>query len=190
MGQITAWLKYIRSPTRISVHCSPTHLVDIRSKILYEKGSYRMELSIFSHNMLRGLGTNRVPEREYQGFAHINNIVDLLPRQRFFVDVGIGGDGPASLKCARERLEFVSHFAELGSFQHDFEVLNRWTAPKTLHRWTLLVVQRRLNVRVKTYIVYSLDSEAGTAGPQRLFRHLSLAEGESQSIRGWDTALD
>ncbi|KAJ9357521.1 arylamine N-acetyltransferase 2 [Paecilomyces variotii] len=103
----------------LSVHYSPTHIVDIRPEVLYEKlmghngakgrGGYCMELSIFFHHMLRGLGfhvymtavrirprTDGVPGGEYGGFTHINNIVHLPSGKRFSVDVGFGGDGPIS----------------------------------------------------------------------------------------------
>ncbi|KAL2792940.1 hypothetical protein BJX66DRAFT_234110 [Aspergillus keveii] len=105
----------------LSVHYSPTHLVDIGPDVLYEKlmghegdgrrgrGGYCMELSIFFHHMLRGLGfqvymtavRNRgrkdgVPGGEYLGFTHINNIVHLPSGQRYSIDVGFGGDGPTS----------------------------------------------------------------------------------------------
>lgn len=75
----------------LSVHYSPTHLVDICPEALYEKmmgpdnrkrGGYCMELSIFFHHMLRGLGffvymtgvrnrarTNGIPSGEYQGWS-------------------------------------------------------------------------------------------------------------------------
>lgn len=74
----------------LSVHYSPTHLVDIHPDALYTKmmgalsngrGGYCMELSIFFHHMLRGLGfhvymtgvrnrtrTNGVPQGETQGW--------------------------------------------------------------------------------------------------------------------------
>lgn len=74
----------------LSVHYSRTHIVDIRPEVLYEKlmghdgargrGGYCMELSIFFHHMLRGLGfhvymtavrirprTDGVPGGEYGG---------------------------------------------------------------------------------------------------------------------------
>ncbi|KAL2845657.1 hypothetical protein BJY01DRAFT_180324 [Aspergillus pseudoustus] len=140
----TSYLEYVKSPTsypktddslralmrcqisrfpyeNLSVHYSPTHLVDISPDTLYEKlmgserdegrgrGGYCMELSIFFHHMLRGLGfqvymtavRNRgrkdgVPGGEYLGFTHINNIVHLPSGQRYSIDVGFGGDGPTS----------------------------------------------------------------------------------------------
>jgi hypothetical protein len=74
----------------LSVHYSPTHLVNIRPSTLYTKlmgplsngrGGYCMELSIFFHHMLRGLGfhvyltgvrnrtrTDGVPQGETQGW--------------------------------------------------------------------------------------------------------------------------
>lgn len=74
----------------LTVHYSPTHLVDIKPNVLYLKmmedpsrgrGGYCMELSIFFHHMLRGLGfrvimtgvrnrtrTDGVPSGEYQGW--------------------------------------------------------------------------------------------------------------------------
>lgn len=74
----------------LSVHYSSTHLVDISPKALYAKlmgthrsgrGGYCMELGIFFHHMLRGLGfhvyltgvrnrtrTDGVPQGETQGW--------------------------------------------------------------------------------------------------------------------------
>lgn len=74
----------------LTVHYSPTHLVNIEPDVLYRKmmeepnrgrGGYCMELSIFFHHMLRGLGfqvtmtgvrnrtrTDGVPSGEYQGW--------------------------------------------------------------------------------------------------------------------------
>ena len=74
----------------LSVHYSSHHLVNIDPGVLYQKimsnstdqrGGYCMELSIFFHHMLRGLGfqvymtgvrnrsrTNGVPQGEYQGW--------------------------------------------------------------------------------------------------------------------------
>ncbi|KAF3483851.1 uncharacterized protein GIQ15_03175 [Arthroderma uncinatum] len=77
----------------LSVHYSPTHLVNIRPDVLYTKmlgpheggregrGGYCMELSILFHHMLRGVGfnvfmtgirnrtrTEGVPSGEYQGW--------------------------------------------------------------------------------------------------------------------------
>lgn len=74
----------------LSVHYSPTHLVNIEPDTLYSKmmgpsnngrGGYCLELSIFFHHMLRGLGfyvymtgvrnrarTDGIPQGEYQGW--------------------------------------------------------------------------------------------------------------------------
>lgn len=74
----------------LTVHYSPTHLVDIKPDVLYRKmmevpsrgrGGYCMELSIFFHPTLRGLGfriimtgirnrtrTDGVPSGDYQGW--------------------------------------------------------------------------------------------------------------------------
>lgn len=74
----------------LSVHYSSTHQVNIKPDVLYQKmmgpnhggrGGYCMELSIFFHHMLRGLGfhvyktgvrnrtrTDGVPKGEYQGW--------------------------------------------------------------------------------------------------------------------------
>jgi arylamine N-acetyltransferase len=74
----------------LTVHYSATHLVNIEPHALYRKmmtspstgrGGYCMELSIFFHHMLRGLGfhvymtgvrnrtrTDGVPDGEYQGW--------------------------------------------------------------------------------------------------------------------------
>ncbi|KAL6821502.1 arylamine N-acetyltransferase 2 [Trichoderma camerunense] len=100
----------------LSVHYSPTHLVDIHPDALYTKmmgalsngrGGYCMELSIFFHHMLRGLGfhvymtgvrnrtrTNGVPQGETQGWTHINNIIHLPDGSKFSADVAFGGNGP------------------------------------------------------------------------------------------------
>ncbi|KAL6691362.1 arylamine N-acetyltransferase 2 [Trichoderma pleuroticola] len=100
----------------LSVHYSPTHLVNIHPDALYTKmmgalnngrGGYCMELSIFFHHMLRGLGfrvymtgvrnrtrTNGVPQGETQGWTHINNIIHLPDGSKFSADVAFGGDGP------------------------------------------------------------------------------------------------
>ncbi|KAJ6441313.1 N-hydroxyarylamine O-acetyltransferase [Purpureocillium lavendulum] len=102
----------------LSVHYSPTHKVDINPASLYAKmmeaphngrGGYCMELSIFFHHMLRGLGfpvymtgvrnrtrTDGVPRGEYQGWTHINNIIHLPCGAKFSADVAFGGDGPTS----------------------------------------------------------------------------------------------
>ncbi|KAM0244355.1 hypothetical protein ACHAP5_006371 [Fusarium lateritium] len=172
----------------LSVHYSHAHQVIIQPHVLFDKmmqapdkvrGGYCMELSIFFHHMLRGLGfdvymtgvRNRtrldgVPQGEYQGCA----------------DVAFGGDGPTSPlrmdECAKSiknlgsqevRLihkhipkqhfrgpklwiyqyrngasqEWNSYysFSDLEFFQEDFEVQNWWTAAKTLHRHTVLVVR-------------------------------------------------
>lgn len=74
----------------LTVHYSATHLVNIKPEVLYRKmmqdpsrgrGGYCMELSIFFHHMLRGLGfrvimagvrnrtrTDGIPSGEYQGW--------------------------------------------------------------------------------------------------------------------------
>ncbi|SPO06263.1 related to arylamine N-acetyltransferase [Cephalotrichum gorgonifer] len=102
----------------LSVHYSSTHLVDIHPEVLYEKlmgasnggrGGYCMELSIFFHHMLRGLGfrvymtgvrnrrrTDGVPGGEFRGWTHITNIVYLPSGEKFAVDAAFGGDGPTS----------------------------------------------------------------------------------------------
>ncbi|PWY67884.1 arylamine N-acetyltransferase 2 [Aspergillus heteromorphus CBS 117.55] len=105
----------------LSLHYSPAHNVSVSPGILYEKmmgpnrdggtgkGGYCMELTIFFHHMLCGLGfqtymtgvRNRprvdgVPGGEYTGLTHINNIVHLPTGQKFSMDVGFGGDGPTS----------------------------------------------------------------------------------------------
>ncbi|KAL2869824.1 arylamine N-acetyltransferase family protein [Aspergillus lucknowensis] len=274
----------------LSVHYSPTHLVDIDPHNLYEKlmgperigrrgrGGYCMELSIFFHHMLRGLGfqvymtavRNRgrkdgVPGGEYLGFTHINNIIHLPSGKRFSVDVGFGGDGPTSPLSLDEQGRAVQNlgrqevrlihdnipkqklkepklwiyqyrnapendwnsfysFAELEFFQHDFEVLNWWTSAKTLHRWTVLVVRFlrdgedvqysrdpdlpldndvkivgkvmlvdtvvKVNLGGKTSTVHSFDSEEGRLHALKVYFGISLTQEETQSIRGWDKALD
>ncbi|KAF9888068.1 N-terminal acetyltransferase [Aspergillus nanangensis] len=120
----------------LSVHYSPTHSVTIRPEALYQKfmgpyrdggngrGGYCMELSIFFHHMLRGLGfyvymtavrirsrVDGVPQGDFGGYTHINNIVHLSgtgtgttngdscsssSSQKFSVDVAFGGDGPTN----------------------------------------------------------------------------------------------
>ncbi|RDA94399.1 hypothetical protein CP533_2267 [Ophiocordyceps camponoti-saundersi (nom. inval.)] len=188
----------------LSVHYSRTHLVDIRPQVLYDKmmgpaangrGGYCMELSIFFHHMLRGLGffvymtgvrnrtrTDGVPGGDYQGWTHINNIIHLPCGSKFSADVAFGGDGPTlplamdgaatSMRnlgsqqvrlvhdvIPKQRLREPSlwvyqyrngadlewnsfySFVEMEFFQEDFEVQNWWTAAKTLHRWTVLVVR-------------------------------------------------
>ncbi|RDA85189.1 hypothetical protein CP532_2370 [Ophiocordyceps camponoti-leonardi (nom. inval.)] len=188
----------------LSVHYSRTHLVDIRPEVLYDKmmgpsangrGGYCMELSIFFHHMLRGLGffvymtgvrnrtrTDGVPGGDYQGWTHINNIIHLPCGSKFSADVAFGGDGPTSplamdgsatamrnlgeqevrlvrsvipKQRLREPILWVYQyrngagaewnsfysFAEMEFFQEDFEVQNWWTAARTLHRWTVLVVR-------------------------------------------------
>ncbi|KFH44949.1 N-hydroxyarylamine O-acetyltransferase-like protein [Hapsidospora chrysogenum ATCC 11550] len=102
----------------LSVHYSSTHRVDINPRSLYFKmmeaphygrGGYCMELSIFFHHMLRGLGfhvyitgvrnrtrTDGVPQGEYQGWTHINNIIHLPSGAKYSADVAFGGDGPTS----------------------------------------------------------------------------------------------
>ncbi|PYH95684.1 arylamine N-acetyltransferase 2 [Aspergillus ellipticus CBS 707.79] len=104
----------------LSLHYSPAHSVDVAPSALYAKmmgpdrdggtgrGGYCMELSIFFHHMLCGLGfqtyltgvrirprVNGVPGGEYFGFStHVNNIVHLPTGQKYSMDVGFGGDGP------------------------------------------------------------------------------------------------
>ncbi|OOF95545.1 hypothetical protein ASPCADRAFT_170266 [Aspergillus carbonarius ITEM 5010] len=102
----------------LSVHYSPTHIVDIRPAILYDKllgpnangrGGYCLEVSIFFHHMLRGLGfqtymtgarirprVDGVPGGEYSGIIHTTNIVHLPTGQKYSLDVGFGGDGPTT----------------------------------------------------------------------------------------------
>ncbi|XWW92236.1 hypothetical protein V2A60_000159 [Cordyceps javanica] len=102
----------------LTVHYSPTHLVDIKPDALYRKmmedtsrgrGGYCMELSILFHHMLRGVGfrvtmtgvrnrtrTNGVPGGEYQGWTHINNIIHLPDGSKYSADVAFGGDGPTA----------------------------------------------------------------------------------------------
>jgi len=85
----------------LAVHYSPTHLVNIQPDVLYEKmmgtnhrnrGGYCMEVSIFFHHMLRGLGfdvymtgvRNRtrvdgIPCGEYQGWFVHWSVFDLQP---------------------------------------------------------------------------------------------------------------
>ncbi|KFY96918.1 hypothetical protein V500_02263 [Pseudogymnoascus sp. VKM F-4518 (FW-2643)] len=102
----------------LSVHYSQSHQVSIQPNVLFTKmmapdhngrGGYCMELSIFFHHMLRGLGfhvymtgvrnrtrTDGMPQGEYQGWTHINNIVHLPCGSKFSADVAFGGDGPTS----------------------------------------------------------------------------------------------
>lgn len=78
----------------LSVHYSPTHLVNIHPQVLYDKlmgpenggrGGYCMELSIFFYHVLRAIGfdvymtgvrnrtrTNGVPGGTYQGWSGIS----------------------------------------------------------------------------------------------------------------------
>ncbi|KAL3951702.1 hypothetical protein ACCO45_013419 [Purpureocillium lilacinum] len=94
-GQITTF-----PYENLSVHYSPTHKVDIKPRSLYSKmmepphngrGGYCMELSIFFHHMLRGLGFH-----VYMTGTHINNIIHLPSGAKFSADVAFGGDGPTS----------------------------------------------------------------------------------------------
>ncbi|KAJ3482099.1 hypothetical protein NLG97_g7656 [Lecanicillium saksenae] len=101
----------------LTVHYSSSHLVNIKPELLYSKmmdtnrgrGGYCMELSIFFHHMLRGLGfrvimtgvrnrtrTDGVPDGEYQGWTHINNIIYLPDGTKYSADVAFGGDGPTA----------------------------------------------------------------------------------------------
>ncbi|KAL2814910.1 hypothetical protein BDW59DRAFT_176298 [Aspergillus cavernicola] len=143
----------------LSVHYSPTHTVNIHPEVLYEKlmglerdrggggggrGGYCMELSIFFHHMLRGLGfcvymtavrnrsrENGVPGGEYLGFTHINNIVYLSSDRQFSIDVGFGGDGPTSPLALNELGQAVQN---LGSQEvrliHDNIPKQRFKDPK------------------------------------------------------------
>ncbi|KAL4780601.1 hypothetical protein BJX76DRAFT_350862 [Aspergillus varians] len=183
-NQITAWLKHIRLPTayiehglstlmrcqisrfpyeNLSVNYSPTHLVDIRPEVLYEKlmggkgrGGYCIELSIFFPPHVRSRSrTNGVPGGEYQGFSHINNIVHLPSGDGPTSPLPLDEPGRAIQNLGRQEVRLIYQyrngsehewnsfysFAGLEFFQHDFEVMNWWTAAKSLHRWTVLVVR-------------------------------------------------
>ncbi|KAJ5344334.1 hypothetical protein MYU51_003117 [Penicillium brevicompactum] len=105
----------------LTCHYSSTQLAEIEPKQIYTKlmgcdatapscrGGYCLEVSIFFHHILRGLGfsvymtgvRNRlrkdgIPQGEYFGWTHIVNIVRLPNRQEFHVDAAFGGDGPTS----------------------------------------------------------------------------------------------
>ncbi|PIG86995.1 N-hydroxyarylamine O-acetyltransferase [Aspergillus arachidicola] len=103
----------------LSVYYSATRQPDINPDTLYSKmmgaeetgptgrGGYCLEVNIFFHHMLRGLGfevytvgarnrdrVNGVPQGDYGGWVHMANIVSLPTGVRYHLDVGFGGDGP------------------------------------------------------------------------------------------------
>ncbi|KAE8167364.1 hypothetical protein BDV40DRAFT_312665 [Aspergillus tamarii] len=105
----------------LSVHYSTTRQPDIHPDTLYSKmmgageigptgrGGYCLEVNIFFHHILRGLGfdvytigarnrdrVNGVPQGDYGGWVHMANIVRLSSGVRYHLDVGFGGDGPTS----------------------------------------------------------------------------------------------
>ncbi|KAE8373988.1 hypothetical protein BDV26DRAFT_300617 [Aspergillus bertholletiae] len=103
----------------LSVYYSATRQPDIHPETLYAKmmgtgddgptgrGGYCLEVNIFFHHILRGLGfevytvgarnrsrVNGVPQGDYGGWVHMANIVRLSSGIRYQLDVGFGGDGP------------------------------------------------------------------------------------------------
>ncbi|KAB8207678.1 N-acetyltransferase [Aspergillus parasiticus SU-1] len=103
----------------LSVYYSATRQPNIDPDTLYSKmmgagetgptgrGGYCLEVNIFFHHMLRGLGfevytvgarnrdrVNGIPQGDYGGWVHMANIVSLPSGVRYHLDVGFGGDGP------------------------------------------------------------------------------------------------
>ncbi|KAL7941253.1 arylamine N-acetyltransferase 2 [Trichoderma barbatum] len=137
----------------LSVHYSPTHLVNIQPDALYNKmmgpfsngrGGYCMELSIFFHHMLRGLGfhvyltgvrnrtrINGAPQGETQGWTHINNIIHLSDGSKFSVDVAFGGDGPTlPLRMDEEAAVYINLGNQDVRLVHDVLPKQRLSEPK------------------------------------------------------------
>ncbi|CAG7965402.1 unnamed protein product [Penicillium olsonii] len=103
----------------LTCHYSSTQLAEIQPQQIYTKflgdestsrrGGYCLEVSIFFHHILRGLGfevymtgvrnrlrTDGIPQGDYFGWTHIVNIVRLPSGQEFHLDAAFGGDGPTS----------------------------------------------------------------------------------------------
>ncbi|KAL8829903.1 MAG: hypothetical protein Q9191_001746 [Dirinaria sp. TL-2023a] len=92
----------------LSIHYSPHHAVSIDAEVLFQKivgnargrGGYCMENNCFLGTVLRSLGFNiysagaRVLDgHRYTGWGHMVNIVTLVDRSKYVLDVGFGGDG-------------------------------------------------------------------------------------------------
>ncbi|KAJ5771617.1 hypothetical protein N7520_002146 [Penicillium odoratum] len=100
----------------LTLHYTATPIIDIAPQSIYEKfmggekppgrGGYCLEVSIFFHHILLGLGfsvymtgvrnrqrVNGIPGGEYGGWTHIVNILELNGIQ-YHIDVAFGGDGP------------------------------------------------------------------------------------------------
>ncbi|OQE46984.1 hypothetical protein PENCOP_c001G08959 [Penicillium coprophilum] len=105
----------------LTCHYSATQLAEIQPNKIYTKvmgsddtapscrGGYCLEVSIFFHHVLRGLGfsvymtgvRNRlridgIPQGEFKGWTHIVNIVRLPSGAEYHLDAAFGGDGPTS----------------------------------------------------------------------------------------------
>ncbi|CAG8891795.1 unnamed protein product [Penicillium egyptiacum] len=105
----------------LTCHYSASQLAEIKPDEIYTKvlgcddtnpscrGGYCLEVSIFFHHMLRGLGfsvymtgvRNRdridgIPQGEFKGWTHIVNIVRLPSGVEYHLDAAFGGDGPTS----------------------------------------------------------------------------------------------
>ncbi|KAJ6091570.1 hypothetical protein N7467_003539 [Penicillium canescens] len=105
----------------LTCHYSATQLAEIQPEKIYTKlmghgdtfpsgrGGYCLEVSIFFHHILRGLGfsvymtgvRNRervdgIPQGEFKGWTHIINITRLPTGQEYHVDAAFGGDGATS----------------------------------------------------------------------------------------------
>ncbi|KGO42339.1 Arylamine N-acetyltransferase [Penicillium expansum] len=73
------------------------------------RGGYFLEMGIFFHHILRGLGfslymtggrsrdrIDGIPEGEFMGWAHMVNIVRLPSGIEYYLDAAFGGNGPTS----------------------------------------------------------------------------------------------
>ncbi|KAJ5163887.1 uncharacterized protein N7500_005717 [Penicillium coprophilum] len=105
----------------LTCHYSATQLAEIHPNKIYTKvmgsdntapscrGGYCLEVSIFFHHVLRGLGfsvymtgvRNRlridgIPQGEFKGWTHIVNIIRLSSGVEYHLDAAFGGDGPTS----------------------------------------------------------------------------------------------
>ncbi|KAJ5384191.1 hypothetical protein N7517_002102 [Penicillium concentricum] len=105
----------------LTCHYSTTQLAEIQPDRIYTKvigrddtapscrGGYCLEVSIFFHHVLRGLGfsvymtgvRNReridgIPQGQFKGWTHIVNIVHLPSGVGYHLDAAFGGDGPTS----------------------------------------------------------------------------------------------
>ncbi|KAJ5795842.1 uncharacterized protein N7518_004382 [Penicillium psychrosexuale] len=105
----------------LTCHYSATQQADVNPDKIYTKvignddtprscrGGYCLEMGIFFHHILRGLGfsvymtggrsrdrTDGIPQGDFRGCPHIVNIVRLPSGAQYHLDAAFGGDGPTS----------------------------------------------------------------------------------------------